>query len=256
MIRLWAGVLLLLLAVVPARAETVVLGLSQSQVAITATFEGSSILIFGAVKRDRPVPEGRPLDVVVTVKGPPVEVDVRRKERRFGIWVNADSVSFPATPSFYAVASTGPLVDILGFDENRRYKISLETEIEADMTDTVRPNGPLIDFQEALVRIRGREDLFQTVADGVTLDEQTLFRTRIDLPAKLVEGAYETRIFLVRDGVVIDTYDTMIDVWKVGLERWLYTLAHDQPPIYGVLALVIAVVAGWGASALFRAFQR
>jgi hypothetical protein len=45
---------------------------------------------------------------------------------------------------------------------------------------------------------------------------------------------------------------TIIDVRKVGLERFLFNLAQDQAPIYGLLSIVIAVFCGWGASALFR----
>ena len=39
---------------------------------------------------------------------------------------------------------------------------------------------------------------------------------------------------------------------KVGLERLIYTLAHERPLIYGLLSLVIAIAAGWSASAVFR----
>jgi len=36
------------------------------------------------------------------------------------------------------------------------------------------------------------------------------------------------------------------------MEDFLYTLAHEKPFLYALLSLVIAVVAGWGASAFFR----
>ena len=76
--------------------------------------------------------------------------------------------------------------------------------------------------------------------------------TQIDLPANLVEGPYETRIFLTRNGTVVDRFDTVIEVNKVGLERWIYDLAHNQPLIYGILSLTIAIAAGGMASAVFR----
>jgi len=57
-------------------AEEVVLGLSKDKVAITATFEGSEILVFGAVKREVPIPE-EPLDVIVAVAGPDKPLIVR-----------------------------------------------------------------------------------------------------------------------------------------------------------------------------------
>ena len=96
--------LLLLLLGPPARAEELVLGLSASEVDITATFDGSDILVFGAVKRDRPSPG--PLDVAVAVSGPLRPLVVRHAERTFGIWVNTASVAVDAAPSFYAVATT------------------------------------------------------------------------------------------------------------------------------------------------------
>ena len=65
---LWRLAALLILAAAPLRAEEVVLGLSSDKVAITATFDGSEILIFGAVKREAPIPETT-LDVVITVSG-------------------------------------------------------------------------------------------------------------------------------------------------------------------------------------------
>jgi hypothetical protein len=59
-------------------------------------------------------------------------------------------------------------------------------------------------------------------------------------------------MFLLRDGRVIDAQDRVIGVRKEGLERFLFNLAQDQPLIYGLLSILLAVVAGWGASAAFR----
>lgn len=91
---------------------------------------------------------------------------------------------------------------------------------------------------------------------SVALDEQTLFRTSLRLPSNLTEGAYATRIFLTREGAVLDYYETTIDVRKVGLERWLFSMSRQQPLIYGIMSLVIAVAAGWAASAIFTLLRR
>ena len=89
----------------------------------------------------------------------------------------------------------------------------------------------------------------------MTLDQQTLFRTSISMPSNLTEGSYDTRVFLLREGHVVSRFDTVIDVTKVGLERWLYMMSRQQPFIYGLLSLTIAILAGWLASALFRAIR-
>ncbi|GGX65090.1 membrane protein [Tateyamaria omphalii] len=239
---------LFVLVALPAWAEEVVLGLSQDEVAITTSFDGSEILIFGAVKREAPIPEGE-LGVIVTIAGPPEPVTVRRKERRFGIWVNTDAVEIDAAPSYYAVASSAPLEDVLGVRENLEHRVSVTSKLNA-----VGAPESVLDasaYVAALIRINTAAETYQLLEDQVVVDEDTLFRTRIRLPAALTEGAYETRIFLTRDAEVVASYETTIDVHKVGLERWLFVLSRENPFWYGIMSLAIAIAAGWTASAAF-----
>lgn len=241
--------LILLLWPLSAIAEEVVLGLSSDEVAITTSFNGSEILIFGAVKREAPIPKDSDLDVVITVAGPSEPVTVRRKENRFGIWVNTDAVEVDLAPSFYAVASSGNLADVVSDVEDLRHKISIPRAIRSvgapDSIENART------FTDALIRIRAGADQYQLLENRVALDAQTLFRTSVRLPAALTEGDYATRIFLMRDGTVVSKYETKIDVRKVGLERWLFTLSRENPALYGLMSLAIAIAAGWGASAAF-----
>ncbi|MGI9370683.1 MAG: TIGR02186 family protein [Ruegeria sp.] len=230
--------------------EQVVLGLSQDRVAITATFDGSEILIFGAVKRETPIPAGPPLEVVVTVAGPSYPVTVRRKERRFGIWVNTDSVLVDLAPSFYAVATSSPFDQVLTDTEDLRYRISIERAIRS--VGAAMHIREAQAFADAVVRIRENENLYSIRENTVAVDEQTLFRTSIAMPADLTEGDYKARIFLTRSGKVISQFETSIDVRKVGLERILFNMSRQQPIIYGLMSLVIAIAAGWGASTAFR----
>jgi uncharacterized protein (TIGR02186 family) len=237
----------------PLKAEEVVLGLSSDKVRITATFEGSDILVFGAIKREVAIPE-EPLDVIVAISGPSKPLTVRRKERKLGIWVNTDAVEIDAAPSFYAVATTGPLDDVLTNVEDLRHKISIPRAIRS-----VGAPGNVEDaqnFTDALIRIRKANNAYQMLEGAVALDEQTLFRTAIELPANLTEGDYRTRILLTRQGRVISEFETVIDVRKVGLERWLFTLSREQPMLYGLMSLAIAIAAGWGASAAFRVLRQ
>lgn len=233
-----------------AAAEEVVLGLSSDKVSISTTFDGSEILIFGAVKREVPIPDGDPIEVIVTVSGPSQPLLVRRKDKRFGIWVNTDSVEVDEAPSFYAVATSADWSTTISDIEDLRYKVSIPRAIRSvgapmQVTDAQA-------FSDAVIRIRKEQGLYQLLENAVAVDEQTLFRTSIEMPANLTEGLYTARIFLSRDGKVISEYDTTIDVQKVGLERWLFVLSREQPLVYGLLSLAIAIAAGWGASAAFR----
>ncbi len=245
MLTLWPALL---------AAESLVLGLSQDNVAINATFDGSEILVFGAVKGAEISQDQEPLQIIVAVAGPSHPVLVRRKERWFGIWVNVDAVEVDEAPSFYAVATSAPWNDVLSDTEDLRFKVSIPRAIRsvgAPMTIMDSQS-----FTEALIRIRKDMGLYQVREGDVEFQEQTLFKTSITMPANLTEGDYLTRILLTRGGEVIGQHETTIDVRKVGLERWLYGLSRNQPLAYALLSLAIAILAGWGASAVFTAFRR
>jgi len=241
--------LLLLILALPARAEEVVLGLSQDTVSISTNFEGSEILIFGAIKRETPA-EAEPLQVVIAVAGPQRPLTVWRQDRKFGIWVNSDAVEVDAAPSFYVVATSAPWKKAISDTEDLRHQISIPRAIRSVGAPMEVPDAQ--SFTEAVIRIRTAEGQYQLRENTVNVREQTLFDTSIQMPANLTEGAYITRIFLTRGGAVVSSYETVIDVRKVGLERWLYTLSRQQPLVYGLMSLFIAIAAGWGASATFR----
>ena len=239
--------LLLVLLALPARGEEVVAALSQNRVSIDTNFDGSEILVFGAIRRESPIPDGD-LHVIVTIAGPSDRIVVRRKSRVLGIWVNTEQVLVDRAPAFYAVATSGPWEAVLSETEDLRHRVSIPRAIRAVGAEVMdAPN-----FVDALIRLRLRGDLYQTNVETVEIAEATLFRTSVALPANLTEGNYTVRFFLTREGRVIDMREAVIFVQKVGLERFLFNLAHEAPLIYGLLSIAIAIAAGWGASAIFR----
>jgi uncharacterized protein (TIGR02186 family) len=232
----------------PVAAEEVVAGLSKTSVQITTNFEGSEILIYGAVKREAPIPDSGPLQVVITVEGPSAPVAIRRKDKRFGIWINTAAVEVDKAPSFYAVTTSAPWSESISTVEDLRHKVSIDRAIRA--VGLEREDSA--DFITALIRIKEKKDAYYNDFGGVRISDETLFSTSVALPANLTEGDYVTRFFLTRNGMVIDVHQTIIQVHKVGLERFLYNLSREQPLIYGLMAIAIAIGAGWLASAVFR----
>ena len=251
MIRLVTFLLMLLPSLALAQ-EKLVLGLSQDEVSITATFTGSELLIFGAISRETPPPQNSELGVIIAVAGPNVPVTIRRKERVAGIWINTESTNIDIAPSFYAVATSGPLNEVLRPLEDLQHAITWDRVVRSAGQDAFSTT----EFSEAFARIKESSNLFQMLEGAVALEDDTLFHTAITLPSNLTEGPYRTRIFLTRGGQVIDTLDTNIPVFKVGMERWLYNLSREQSALYGLLALLIAIIAGWTASAAFNAMRR
>ena len=233
----------------------VIASLSQNAVSITTDFSGSEIFVYGAIERERPVDEtDNDLGVIITVLGPSSPVTVRKKDRVFGIWANSESAVIDSAPSFYALASTAPLGDILSEAENRRTNVTVDNSIHI----AAGPRGieDADAYRKAIIRLnRGKGSYFDMIG-AVEMVGKTLFQTHIQLPANLVEGNYTARIFLTKGGEVIDDFRTGIRVRKVGLERWIYNLAHENSLIYGLLSILVALMAGWGASEVFRLLRR
>ncbi len=246
-----AGLLGLFVSAPTVRAGEIVGALSQNRVSLTANFSGSEILIFGAIRHDIARDQDtRPFDIIITIEGPRQPVEIWRKDRRLGIWVNVDSVRMASVPSYYAVATTAPLDQILTPEADAEHRISAPFALRTEQA-TGNVGDPAV-YTDALLRIREDAGQYLALDRWVYLDRDILFRANVRLPANLTEGAYTTRMFLVRDGVVVNQFRTAIFVRKEGIERWLHQLAYDQPLLYGLLALALALAAGWGASAAFR----
>jgi uncharacterized protein (TIGR02186 family) len=250
--RALAVLLLMLAALLPegARAERVVAALSQNRVAITSGFEGLELLVYGAIAPAGGVRDPA-LGVVVSIVGPPTPVTVRRKKRVAGLWINAEAESMAAVPSFHAVASTQPLASLMTAEENERWGVSVFHAMGLEAA-----SRPDTSFFAALIRLRREAGLYVTQPSGVIVEQDTLFSARIPLPSNIVEGVYTATVLLTREQRVIDRFETTIQVRKAGLGRIIHDAATNRPLFYGLSSIVIALMAGFGASEVFRQLRR
>ena len=222
-------------------AQEIMAGLSHHAIGITADFDGTEILVFGAIESKG--------DIVVVVRGPRQEVVVRKKAPLFGIWVNAHSAVFRSVPGFYGIASTRPLGEIVDADMRRVMEIgigSLRLE-PADMTPSVRD-----EFSAALIELKQARGLYPVEPGTVSLSGGRLFRATIALPADVPVGTYAADAFLIRDGEVVAAQSSPLIISKAGFGAAIYSFAHRESAFYGIVAVIAAVLAGLAANVLLR----
>jgi uncharacterized protein (TIGR02186 family) len=224
------------------RAEPLVADLSNHLIAITTGFTGTDLLLFGAT-------DG-PGDVVAVIRGPTGRAIVRRMGRLFGIWVNRDSLDFDEVPSFYAIASSRPLAQLLTAETEQRYGIGLDNLGVQPPGDAAPAEAA--DMLAALTRIKIRENLFRPEPGKVIFLGGQLFRADFHFPANVPTGSYLVQVLLLRNGKVASAQTTPLIVSKVGVGADVYQFAHRHAGAYGVLAIVIALLAGWMAHLAFR----
>lgn len=239
----------------PVLEERILTGAAQDEVAITATFSGSELFVYGSIMRNRFLESDEiPPDVAIVVEGPSRPIMVRKKARVAGVWMNTEAIRIGAAPSYYAVSSTRALEDMLTSGEDRTYRISLDQAVYILGLPTSAQDPE--EFRRAAIRLRERDGLYRSSPGGVTLTGKTLYHTRLKMPASIVEGDYRVRVYLVRDGRVADQATISIPVRKQGVERFLYAASRETPLLYGLGTLIVALIAGYAASELFRRLRR
>ncbi len=236
------------LALPASAGENLVAGLSQDSIEITSSYNGTSIVVFGAL--ERPGDDARP-DIVVVVRGPEDDMRVRRKSRVAGIWINSDRAILHAMPAYYFVASARPLGQIASTPTLRRYGLGLAAVQPRAVTATGDPEP----FRKALIRHQLHAGLYTETASGVQFLSGTLFRVRVTLPAAAPRGKYVAEIYLLRDGAVVDARTSELSIDQTGLERRLFDFAQFDPLGYGVSTVLMAVLLGWLSSLAFRRME-
>jgi uncharacterized protein (TIGR02186 family) len=246
------ALLALLTCAVPAAAETLVTSLSNHRVLINSNYTGTSIAVFGAIERDsQTVSRASPYDVVVTVRGPRQFLTVREKERMGPVWLNQEQQKFPEAPAYLSVLSSRSLTDITSDVLRQRQRVGLEAIVNAP--DFTNNRGSVDDpFREALLRLKGREGLYQQSERGVTFLTPSIFRAAIPLPATAPPGNYDVEVMLFAETVILARTSTSFELVKTGFEQQVGDIARDWSAAYGVVTAGLALVFGWLASVIFR----
>ncbi len=246
LVAIVVAVLLLCLAP-PARAQDdqpLVAALSQPEVQITTGFSGAALTIFGST--------GEPLgpggdEVLIVVRGPTRPMVVRRKEHVLGfLWVNGPSARFAEVPGYYAIAGTRAVWQILPEPIRQQNALGLDA---LPLTST-GARSPA--FRAALLDLERESGLWKEHVAPIEIIGSRLFHMRLDLPATVPTGLYRVEVLLVRSRRIVARQDLSFEVDRVGTADRIASVADDQPLIYGILCVVLATLAGWLGSVLFR----
>lgn len=233
-----------------AQAQSLVFGTSDPTISIHSSFSGETVTLFGNIEPDTAgtMPSGA-YDIVMIVRGPVEDRVVRRKSRQFGIMLNADYALFSGLPSFYRIASSRPIETLLDAETIDRRQFSLHGLARATLSES---NGNVALYENELVRLMERSNLFRADPRGVTFMSPTFFSARIVLPANVPNGMFLAQVFVVKDGEIIADRAQRFFVQKSGFERFLGEAAVDQPLLYGLATVLLALFTGWMGGVLFR----
>ena len=232
-----------------ARDPILVPEISQHEVEVRQGFTGTELLLYGAILDPQGTRAGRDYDIVVVLKGPTRSITVREKEKKAGIWVNANSAQFRSAPTFFAVASSRPIERIVDPRTSAIYELGLPY-VQLSPIGTIDPDEQ-VRFAAGLVSLMTASDLYQENPSGVSVREQVLYQARIALPSNVQTGTYTAETFAITRGRVVASAVSRVEVRKSGFEKAVADFAEHDGLLYGLLAVALSVGMGWLAGRLF-----
>lgn len=206
---------------------------SRYDISIDSNFQGARLLVFGS--------QNQPGDITSTILGPSKTLTVWRKKRQFGLWLKRDFVTFANTPTYLSqhVATS---------DDDG---ISLSPEFWAVIDQRKQTDAGI--FKAAALGILQQEGLYRTGDERVQYMGDSLFKHFLILPDSIEEGHYAVQVALDDvGGNALAIQNLPIRIQKYGLEAYVSKMAHEQPILYGIACVLIALMAGFLANLLFR----
>ncbi len=226
-----------------ARVQNFVSGISSSEISIDSNFNGKDILLFGAKSA-----AGK---LIIAVRGPKQDFLVTKKGKTLGIWHNAQRVKFQDINSYYAIFSTfddtiapNSLLEKLGLGSDNLKYITIN-EIDKKKKDI---------FANELVKNLKREELYSNGTGRIEFLDETLFKISLRFPKNISQGVYNVDLYFINDGNLESFQTIPIYVNQVGLSAKISKMAYENSFIYGILAVLLALVIGWIANYIFNRF--
>lgn len=217
--------------------------LKPDAIAIGAFFQGTEL------RATAVIPAGA--EAVIEVRGPDREEHLVRKGRRWGLWMNAGDLTISNIPALYFYAATTP--ELTAMPSASWGYAALERQ--SHLSGAVQPEGEAFFFKQ-FIALKESEGLFASYADGIATEPGPQGTKRITkvflLPARVPPGVYRVLLHVIQDGGTLIEQQRELQIAKVSLPSLVWTMAHAQPVLYGVAAVIIALIAGFLMGFVFK----
>ncbi|MGA2324968.1 MAG: TIGR02186 family protein [Bryobacteraceae bacterium] len=234
----------------PPRAEGLSVKLTPEVIRMGAFYSGEWMRISGTVARNS--------KVIVVIRGPNTEELFNRKARVGPIWINSGKVHISGVPSLFLCYSSEPVGSLLRRDEIERRQLD-ELAIKRQMIVAPKEMDQEI-IRAHYVALKTEERVYRVVSDGLKMgapgETGVPFSVDFHWPRKASPAHYEVRVYECRDGAVVGRVAAPLDVVKTGFPAAIADLAREHDSAYGVVAVLVAVLVGFGIDFLAAGLRR
>jgi uncharacterized protein (TIGR02186 family) len=227
----------------PARAA-VTTEVSPQNIAISLLYHGTKLNIKGQSDAND--------DIIIKINTDSIDAHMKYKGKAAGIfWMKLGDMSFEHVPAVYLLASSQKLETLLSEDERVREGIGFESIKASAKMESSAPDMDPNRWIDEFIKFKKAEKLYK-IQEGTVTKGQGGYQLDIDWPFQAGPGTYNIEVLAVRDGKVIDRAQTSLTVARAGVVAALSNLAFNQAAVYGIIAIVVAMAAGFAVGALFK----
>jgi hypothetical protein len=225
-----------------AGAQSAAIQVSPPVVEISSFYQGTEITMTGTI------PAGH--QAVAEVLGRVGEARLMRKGRWGPLWMNVGEMKFSGAPSLYLVQSSSP--GLLTGD----YHWGLDALIKRITVSGQVQADEKAKFQEQFLELKKSESLYVANPGGLVTSPAGDGRLKVTgkfwLPGNVKPDIYKVCLTAVLEGKAAGQQCTDLPVRMVGFPALLMSLAYQHAALYGIIAVVIAILTGFIMGYLFK----
>ncbi len=227
-----------------ALAETSALRVKPNGLDIREYFRGAELTISADIPKEA--------SATVEMKGASHDDHLLRKGRRGGLWMSVGEVTVHGAPSVYLVMSTPQAASQSDEGAGRAYN---ELQKHVEFQGALPKEGAGVLFQQ-LVKLKESEGLYGVFPKALKVvgssGDHTTIEGQLRLPSNIAPGNYQITLSVLNSGKLLESQSVEMPIEMKGLPAFLSNLARKNAVLYGILAVVIALVTGLVMGIVFK----
>lgn len=219
------------------------------RVLIGASYDGINISVTGEIPTDA--------EALIRVTGSPEDSRLKEKGQILGVlWMNLESVEFHKVPSVFLIYPSEGVNRFLHAERQKWQDLGIGLEAIGRQAVIVSDSRDKDALFEEFIKLKQKSGLYGTVEDRVHYREEKegmkSFSCSLMLPPSLPQGVYKVEVYAVKDGVIAEYGAEEIEAVEVGIPALIASIAFNHGTLYGILAVLVAVIAGFLTGVIFK----
>lgn len=197
-------------------------------------------------------------DLIIQITNAPADAHYKYIGKAGGlVWMKKGDISFKDVPGVYMLYTSRDLEHLLSPTQQKTNLIGYNAikeraKVETD-DDELRQNTAF--WKDEFIRFKENEKLYAVHTGTVTRQHgqsSDSYQVEIAWPYQAATGIYTVKATAVRDGIIVEQAESTFGVERQGLVRKLTDLAFNHAALYGLMAVLIAIIAGLAVGLIFK----